>query len=70
MNRVIESKHTNHPLGQFVLLNCGWRTHTIVNVNDKPPISNLGPPTISKLTPELGGDLSPSLGLGIVGMPG
>ncbi len=61
--RVIESKHTNHPVGQLVLLNCGWRTHTILDANAKPP-------PINKLTPELGGDLSPSLGLGIVGMPG
>lgn len=60
---VIESKHTSHPVGQFVLSSCGWRSHTVVDPNAKPPV-------MTKLTPELGADLSPSLGLGIVGMPG
>lgn len=62
--KVIESKNPKFPVGKYVFANCGWRTHTVINdksrgnFNDSPYV-----------LPDFDG-LSPSLGLGVLGMPG
>ncbi|KAK3101160.1 hypothetical protein FSP39_001406 [Pinctada imbricata] len=57
--KVIASKNANHPVGSLTRMRSGWRTHTLVKEADKEVIR----------MPDLG-DLSPSLVLGIMGMPG
>lgn len=61
--RIIQSKHCHFPEGKLVVLNSGWRTHTISNgkVSDGHPEPYL--------TPDIG-DCSPSVCLGVLGMPG
>lgn len=62
--KIIESRNPEFPVGKYVVGNFGWRTHTIFSGNwtENPRV-----PTIT--LPDLG-DLSPSLGLGVLGMPG
>jgi len=63
--KVIESKHSDYPVGELLVGYFGWRLHTIKN----PDVQATGMfDAIFKL-PNLGG-LSPSVGLGAVGMPG
>ncbi|XP_046742909.1 prostaglandin reductase 1-like [Diprion similis] len=62
--KIIDSKNAKFPVGQRVFANIGWRTHTIIReddggVFDQPPY----------LLPDFEG-LPPSLGLGVLGMPG
>lgn len=62
--RIVDSKAKDFPKGSLVLAHVGWRSHAIINV--KEPM-NLGyKPAI---VPQVAG-LSPSLWLGIIGMPG
>lgn len=63
--KIIESKNSDFPVGKRIVGNLGWRTHTIVNPNSDDVIM-LGKPYI---LPDIG-DLPPSLGLGVLGMPG
>jgi len=64
--KVVESLNDKYPVGRLVVAYFGWRTHTVVN-----PDTSQGDDFMSKivLLPDLG-SLSPSLGLGAVGMPG
>ena len=64
--RVVESKNDKFAVGSLLVGYFGWRTHTIVNPS-KPTDDGL----FGRITPlpDLGG-LSPSLGLGAIGMPG
>ncbi|XP_011297844.1 prostaglandin reductase 1 [Fopius arisanus] len=65
--KIIESKNQHFPVGSRIVGYLGWRSHTVVNlknfqgsgVADAPPM----------LLPDMG-NLSPSLGLGVLGMPG
>jgi len=63
--KVIETKNSKYPVGTLVVGYLGWRNKTVVNPNT--------PPTMMKgytsILPDMGG-LSPSLGLGALGMPG
>ncbi|XP_033221911.1 prostaglandin reductase 1-like [Belonocnema kinseyi] len=65
--KIIESKHDKFPVGKRIRGYYGWRTHTIFNPD------KWNPPGLLKekpgLLPDLG-DLSPSLGLGVLGMTG
>ncbi|KAL0272574.1 UNVERIFIED_CONTAM: hypothetical protein PYX00_005493 [Menopon gallinae] len=63
--KVIESKNPDYNVGDLVYAHVGWRTHTNVKKEEekKDPFS-----TIYKL-PDFEG-LPPSLGLGVLGMPG
>ena len=63
--RVIASKNGKYPLGTRVVAYWGWRNLTVVNPDDAPEgmMGSIFP------LPDLG-VLSPSLGLGAVGMPG
>jgi prostaglandin reductase 1 len=65
--KITESKNPKFPVGKRVIGNLGWRTHTIVDPNivekDKEMPSN------TYILPNIG-DLSPSLCLGVLGMPG
>ncbi|KAK7872299.1 hypothetical protein R5R35_002756 [Gryllus longicercus] len=64
--RVLESKSPEWKAGDRLVGNFGWRSHTVFN----PSALAAGDPAsrVQKL-PDLGG-LSPSLGLGVLGMPG
>ena len=64
-SRVIQSKNERYPLGTQLVGYFGWRTHTIVNP-DNTTADMTGQLTV---LPDIG-DLSPSLGLGALGMPG
>uniref|UniRef100_A0A3Q1F6D7 Prostaglandin reductase 1 n=1 Tax=Acanthochromis polyacanthus TaxID=80966 RepID=A0A3Q1F6D7_9TELE len=57
--RVIQSKNKAFPVGSHVVANCGWRTHTVCNEKDFVPLITPWPK-----------DISLSLALGTVGMPG
>jgi len=63
--KVIQSKNERYPLGTQLVGYFGWRTHTIVNP-DNTTADMTGQLTV---LPDIG-DLSPSLGLGALGMPG
>lgn len=66
--KILESKNPKFPVGKRIVGYLGWRTHTVLNpdapaakeqiIKDKPYV-----------IPDFG-DLSPSLALGILGMPG
>ena len=62
---MVETKNSSYPVGTLVVGFFGWRNKTVVNPNT--------PPTMMKgytsILPDMGG-LSPSLGLGALGMPG
>lgn len=63
-NRVVESKNEKYSVGDLVLANFGWRSHTITDGKDK-----LGDPWPSvKLDTAV--HSSPSTALGVLGMPG
>nr|AEE61700.1 unknown [Dendroctonus ponderosae] len=59
-----ESKNPNFPVGKYIFGQFGWRTHTVSNglPNPKDAMSQY-------VLPDFKG-LSPSLGLGVLGMPG
>lgn len=56
--RVTKSENPDYPVGTFVQIMVGWRTHTV-----------LSDPTKLNKVMEMG-DLSKSLALGPLGMPG
>ncbi|XP_028169764.1 prostaglandin reductase 1-like [Ostrinia furnacalis] len=62
---VTESKNADYPVGTRVVSHKGWRDYTIMSPNSKAADPN---DRVYKL-PDLQG-LSPSLGVGAVGMPG
>lgn len=62
--RIRESKNPNFPVGQYIFGSFGWRTHTVSNGLSDP--KNL---MSQYVLPDFKG-LSPSLGLGVLGMPG
>ena len=62
--KIIESKNSDFPVGKRVVGFLGWRSHTIVNLTTLD--MSLGK---TRLVPNIG-DLSPSLALGVLGMPG
>ncbi|XP_076581173.1 prostaglandin reductase 1-like [Chaetodon auriga] len=57
--KVIQSKNPAFPVGSHVVGNCGWRTHTVCNGKGLSPIM-----------PDWPQDVSLSLALGAIGMPG
>lgn len=59
-----ETKNNKYPVGKHVVGYFGWRTHTIATEN--PGKFGFPPP---RVIPDIGG-LSPSLALGVLGMPG
>lgn len=61
---VIESNHSNYPVGAHVFGQFGWRTHTIFNPDD----GSHSPSSVYALPPL--GKLPISIGLGVLGMPG
>lgn len=63
--RIIESKNPDFPVGRYVVGSFGWRSHTIWNSSTNESAVRIP----SYLLPDIG-DLSPSLGLGVLGMPG
>ncbi|KAJ8923381.1 hypothetical protein NQ315_001939 [Exocentrus adspersus] len=63
--RVIESKNSKHPVGQYVVGEFGWRTHTI-STGEKLPNGFPGAWAI----PDFSKKLPLSLALGVLGMPG
>lgn len=65
--KITESKDPNYPVGKRILGYLGWRTHTIVNVNNMPNLEIIRQKP--QLLPDIA-DLSPSLYLGVLGMPG
>lgn len=65
--KIIESKNSNYPVGKRIVGHFGWRTHTVVNPNTFSELQLTGPKPY--LLPDMG-DLSPSLALGALGMPG
>ncbi|XP_050533613.1 prostaglandin reductase 1-like [Daktulosphaira vitifoliae] len=64
--KVIESKNQKYQMGQLVFCQIGWRSHSIINPNNLTERDSM--PTFYML-PDFG-SLSPSLGLGVLGMPG
>lgn len=65
--KIIESKHPDYLVGKRIIGYLGWRTHTIINSNLLLHFKVTGQKF--SLLPDLG-DLSPSLCLGVLGMPG
>ncbi|KOX69991.1 Prostaglandin reductase 1 [Melipona quadrifasciata] len=62
---IIESKNTEFPVGKRIVGHLGWRTHTIVNPHSSEhDFLGIKP----MLIPDI--DLSPSLYLGVLHMPG
>nr|XP_046236513.1 prostaglandin reductase 1-like [Scatophagus argus]XP_046236514.1 prostaglandin reductase 1-like [Scatophagus argus] len=57
--KVIQSKNPAFPVGSHVVSRCGWRTHTISDGKDLLPVMSEWPK-----------DVSLSLALGTIGMPG
>ncbi|KAM7377205.1 hypothetical protein PAMA_013809 [Pampus argenteus] len=57
--KVIQSKNPAFPVGSHVIGRCGWRTHTVSDGTDLTPIM-----------PDWPQDVSLSLALGAIGMPG
>ncbi|KAM9837035.1 prostaglandin reductase 1-like [Aulostomus maculatus] len=57
--KVIQSKNPAFPVGSHVVGRCGWRTHTVCDGTDLKPIM-----------PDWPQDVSLSLALGSIGMPG
>ncbi|KAK7872300.1 hypothetical protein R5R35_002757 [Gryllus longicercus] len=62
--RVLESKSPDYKVGDHVVGDFGWRTHTVFN-----PEAHEHTLMRTYKLPDIGG-LSPSLGLGVLGMPG
>ncbi|KAF7405270.1 hypothetical protein HZH66_004176 [Vespula vulgaris] len=67
VGKIIESKNPDYPVGKRIVGYFGWRTHTIVNMKLLPELELTSQKPY--LLPEIG-DLSPSLSLGVLGMPG
>lgn len=65
--KIVESKNPEYPVGKRIVGYLGWRTHTIINPNAKEDKNTLK--RDEYILPDIG-DLSPSLGLGVLGMPG
>ncbi|XP_011870865.1 PREDICTED: prostaglandin reductase 1-like isoform X1 [Vollenhovia emeryi] len=63
--KIVESKNPDFPVGKRIVGNLGWRTHTIV----KPNTVDAAFESTPYILPDLG-NLPPSLGLGMLGMPG
>lgn len=63
--KILESKHKDFPVGKYVAVTAGWRTHTILNGNESQPSLSLP----QYILPDFG-SLPVSLGLGVLGMPG
>uniref|UniRef100_A0A8C7XJN1 Prostaglandin reductase 1 n=1 Tax=Oryzias sinensis TaxID=183150 RepID=A0A8C7XJN1_9TELE len=57
--KVIQSKNSAFPVGSHVVSSCGWRTHSISDGKDLTPVISDWPK-----------DVSLSLALGAIGMPG
>lgn len=67
VGKIIESKDPEFPVGKRVVAYAGWRSHTIINLDDvEEPSSSHQKPYI---VPDFG-DLPISLALGVLGMPG
>lgn len=64
--KIIESKHPDYPVGKRLVGYFGWRSHTIVDPTIGEGNTMLQQPYI---LPDIG-DLPPSLGIGMLGMPG
>lgn len=69
--RVLESKNAKYPSGSMLVAYFGWRTHTVVNPDEQKSKAAKTGDMFGMITqlPDLG-NLSPSVGLGAVGMPG
>ncbi|XP_011344449.1 prostaglandin reductase 1 isoform X2 [Ooceraea biroi] len=69
--RIMESKHPDFPVGKRVIGYLGWRDYTIVGPSNFSKVSQntLLPVGRIDILPDIG-DLSPSLALGALGMPG
>ncbi|XP_033221908.1 prostaglandin reductase 1-like isoform X3 [Belonocnema kinseyi] len=65
--KIIESKNPKFPVGQRIRGYYGWRTHTIINPDEWKPSRFLNEKP--RVLPDFG-HLSPSLGLGVLGMTG
>jgi len=63
--KIVESKNPAFPVGKRIVGNLGWRTHTIINSKISDQFFKQNP----YLLPDID-DLPPSLGLGMLGMPG
>ena len=66
--KILESKNSKYPVGKRILGYLGWRSHTVLNPDD-PPHDNELMKDKPYLVPDFG-ELSPSLALGVLGMPG
>ncbi|KAI4884984.1 hypothetical protein NFI96_020250 [Prochilodus magdalenae] len=62
--KVLQSKNPAFPVGSYVTAPCGWRTHTVTN--GKAPFSQ----DMARVLPDWPKDLSLSLAIGALGMPG
>ncbi len=60
--RVTESKHKDYAVGDLVVGDFGWRTHSISDGSPSPMFP------VRKIDPSI--SLSTSTSLGILGMPG
>ncbi|BFZ08407.1 hypothetical protein BsWGS_11446 [Bradybaena similaris] len=69
--RVTESRHTGYPVGKLVLAMVGWRDKTVLSADAKNPyqIPPFPPEKAISDLPDVG-NFSPSLFLGVLGMPG
>lgn len=65
VERIKVSNNSNFPEGTLVLAYTGWRTHSLVSNTEENTF--LGP--VVKSLPDFG-ELSPSLAIGCLGMPG
>ena len=65
INRVIESKNQDYPVGTYMAFQGGWQDKNVVK---KCNLDNVAVDGVYKL-PDFG-DLPKSLGLGLFGMPG
>lgn len=61
--KIVDSKNPKYSVGEFMMGNYGWRSHTVLNPDVKDPavMSYKMPPV---------GNLPISLGIGYLGMPG
>ncbi|XP_016425686.1 prostaglandin reductase 1-like isoform X2 [Sinocyclocheilus rhinocerous] len=62
--KVVKSKDPAFPEGCYVVANCGWRTHSVITA--KGPAR----PIMTRIVSEWPSDISMSLALGSLGMPG
>ncbi|XP_032680454.1 prostaglandin reductase 1-like [Odontomachus brunneus] len=65
--KIVESKNPKYPIGKRIVGYLGWRTHTIIDPNMKEDENFMN--RNEYILPDIG-DLSPSLALGVLGMPG